>query len=270
LQHIDFRSGKLFILYWIILGCLPNCDSYDPTAPGPQPHIIESVGFQKILNVFGILRPDSLETWPLSYIHLDFTVPPGGNLDSTWVTDAEVLIKKQAEQGFEDSIHFEYTHYGIFDTPEYRNSSFFPESGTYQLICRRQGFPALTAETTVPGKPAIRDNLVRQVDHTLSFSLIRDSLAGLVEVTIEGKYCMVQDRILRPEQGNIPVVMKLPSELVGPCMLTVYAFDLNLSAYMTTNLSIKPNIYQVDFSTVKNGIGCFGSMSIMKRKIEIE
>jgi len=78
---------------------------------------------------------------------------------------------------------------------------------------------------------------------------------------------LIKDRFLRPKSGNVLISLPLEGIPNGTCQLTIYAFDLNLSEYLTVNLSIKPNIYQKDFSTVENGFGCFGAMNIYRKMI---
>ena len=55
------------------------------------------------------------------------------------------------------------------------------------------------------------------------------------------------------------------SESTG--LLIIYAYDLQLSEYITYNVSIKPNTYRSDYSTVDNGFGCFGSLNVFSKMI---
>ena len=77
----------------------------------------------------------------------------------------------------------------------------------------------------------------------------------------------VRDRFLRPDSGDVKISLSFPPAFTGPCTLLIYQYDLNLSTYLTANLSIKPNIYQTDFSTVTDGYGCFGSLNVLRREI---
>ncbi|MBN1782687.1 hypothetical protein JW948_16240 [bacterium] len=254
------KGLMLLLVFW-------GCDSYNPMSPGPQPEVMEPAAFQDMLNVFGVLRPDSLHTLPLSFVHVEFAVPYGDDLDSTRVTDAEVLITPVEDKDATGSITLTYTDFDVFETAEYRHRSLFPVSGTYRLRCSRPGFPVLEAETVMPGKPVIRDDRIVRSGRSISFALERDDHAGLAEAVIEGGSWTVRSRFIRPETGDIQIALTLPDESTESCLLTVFVFDLNLSAYLTANLSIKPNIYQADFSTVENGTGCFGSMNVLKRTI---
>ena len=261
------------VISWIfclmVLLFVVHCDSYNPFSPGPQPTTLEPTEHQDILNVFGLLRPDSLQGLSLSYVHLELSYPPSDSPDSTIVPDAKVQIKNFDGKTTIDSSVFIYSDFGVFPTREYRNLSFFPKIGTYQLICKKQGFPTLMGETTLPDVPDIKEGSLKQQNNRLTFHIIRDNNVGLYEVVLEGQEWLIRDRFLRPEAGNVLISLEIHGGCKGPCLLSIYAFDLNLSTYLSTNLSIKPNIYQADFSTVINGYGCFGSLNILKQTIEL-
>jgi hypothetical protein len=265
-KMIPYQNKIIFCLYLLII---INCSSLNPVSPGPQPHYLEDVKHELMLNVFGILRPDSIEGLPLSYIHLEFSYPTDNIPDSSIIPDAQVKIIKMDGIAAVDSFVFNYTDLGIFPTREYRNTSFFPQKGTYRLICRKDGFPVLSAETIVPNVPVIQEETVQRQGNSLSFQILRDEQVGLYEVALEGSNWLIKDRFLRPNSGDVPISFSLDEIPSGACQLTIYAFDLNLSEYLTVNLSIKPNIYQKDFSTVENGFGCFGAMNIYRKVIEI-
>jgi hypothetical protein len=257
------------LIFCLCLLVIMNCSSLNPVSPGPQPHYLEDVKHEPMLNVFGILRPDSLGFVPLSYVHLEFSFPTDNIPDSSIVPDARVKIIKMDGTKAVDSCHFDYTDFGLFPTQEYRHASFFPQKGTYRLICQKVGFPVLSAETTVPSIPVIQEESIQRQGNSLSFQILRDELVGLYEVILEGSNWLIKNRFLRPNSGDVPISLPLDGIPSGTCQLTIYAFDLNLSEYLTVNLSIKPNIYQKDFSTVENGFGCFGAMNIYRKMIEL-
>jgi len=247
-----------------------TCDSYNPISPGPQPTTLKPFEQQDLLNVFGILRPDSLQGWSRSYIHLEFSYPALDVPDSTIVHDAEVKIIRLDGQTKIDSFLFVYSNLNGLMTWEYRNATFFPEVGTYHLICKKSGFPILTGETTLPTIPVIEEGSLKQQNDQLIFNILRDNGVGLYEVVLENQNWQIRDRFLKPNTGNVSIVLNISDGCKGEWLLSIYGFDLNLSMYLTANLSIKPNIYQDDFSTVMNGYGCFGSMNIFRQTIEIK
>jgi len=75
------------------------------------------------------------------------------------------------------------------------------------------------------------------------------------------------DRIQRPEVGDIAVTIAIEPSGESTGLLIIYAYDLQLSEYITYNVSIKPNTYRSDYSTVDNGFGCFGSLNVFSKMI---
>ncbi len=260
---------RKFSLILIIFGLgLSGCDSIDPTAPGPQPNILESTKHISKLNVFGILRPDSLQGLPLSYIHLEYSYPTADIPDSSIVADAKVkIIKLDGETGVDSSLLI-YGDLDIFPTKEYRNATFFPQAGTFQLICTRAGYPTLTASATIPPVPVIQEGTLQRKGNELSFTIKREEQIGLYEVVLIGPNFFLKERYIRPKTGDISISFPVKDISGNSGLLIIYGYDLNLSEYLTANLSIKPNIYQKDFSTVENGYGCFGALNVFQKVIQ--
>ena len=103
--------------------------------------------------------------------------------------------------------------------------------------------------------------------NSISFSIIRDSSTALYDVYLIIGQQAYADRIQRPEAGDIAatIAFEPSSETAG--LLIIYAYDLQLSEYITYNVIIKTNTYRSDYSTVDNGFGCFGSLNIFSRMI---
>ena len=262
---INLKKATIILLLSTIL--IFYCNNWDITAPGPQPHNLENAEHQPKLNVLGILRPDSSDGLPLSFVHVEFSYPINDVPDSSIVPDAVVKILKIETTSPVDTTVFIYTDFGVLPTKEYRNSSFFPEQGTYQLICQKEGYPTIRAQTTIPAVPRIEEASLKLEENKLSFVILRDEQVGLYEVVLQGKDWLVKDRFLRPKQGNTLIEFPLQDIPKEKFVIKIYAFDINLSEYFTVNLSIKPNIYQKEFSTVENGYGCFGAVNILEMKV---
>ena len=159
------------VLWTTLLLIILHCDSLDPMDPGPQPDILDPVQHADMLNVFGVLRPDTLEGRPRSFVHLEFAYPVSEIPDSCVVTDAEIIVQKQIGEIWTDSIGFSYTDFDGITTAEYRNTSFFPMNGVYRLTCRKPGFPVLTAQTRMPDLPVIQDGSLSVRNSRLSLCL---------------------------------------------------------------------------------------------------
>lgn len=261
----QFRFIFLFLPMVLFFGC----NNWDITNPGPQPIVLENTKHQPKLNVLGILRPDSEQGISLSFVHVEISFPINDYPDSAIVTDADVKVLKIEGNSVVDSANFIYSDFGVFPSKEYRNQFFKPQDGTYQLICQKQDFPILTAQAKMVAAPKIEAESFLVSDNTLSFKIIRNELVALYEVVLQGNSWVINDRFLRHKQGNVSVEFPLNKIPKGECLLKIFAFDNNLSEYFTANLSIKPNIFQKDFSTVENGYGCFGTMNVLEMVIEL-
>ena len=81
------------------------------------------------------------------------------------------------------------------------------------------------------------------------------------------EYQQVSDRIQQPETGDLTVTIDIEQSSESAGLLIIYAYDLQLSEYITYNVIIKMNSYRSDYSTVDNGFGCFGSLNIFSKMI---
>jgi hypothetical protein len=257
MRHFHFFKIFLFDFFLFIVFIL-SCNNWDLTDPGPQPIILEDTEHQPKLNVLGILRPDSISGISQSFVHVEISYPINNSPDSTIVPDAEVKIIKLEGNSPVDSSKFIYSDFDVFSNKEYRNQSFFPKHGAYQLICNREGYPTIIAQTNMPRIPQVEEGSLELKKTSLTFNIIRDDQVGLYEVVLQGNTWLIKDRFLRSKQGNIKVDFSLKNIPRGNCIITIYAFDNNLSEYFTANLSSKPNIYQKEFRTVKNGYAVLG------------
>lgn len=255
---------KTFLIGFVL--SLIRCQSFNPLSPGPQPSTLEPVRHENMLNVFGVLRPDSLYGMSASYVHLESTYPSDDIPDSSRITDASVRIVSQRDGIPDDSLTLTYTDLDSFPTLEYRNASFFPQSGSFRMTCEKTGYPVLTGQTVIPDIPMIRENSMIREEGGISFFILRDEKAGLYEVVLKGSGLQYSERFIRPSSGDVHIWIPVDQAVQGETDLTIYAFDQNLAEYLTANLSIKPNIYQAPFSTVEQGYGCFGSLNIYQQR----
>lgn len=263
-----FKAGFFAILLILSILIYSNCEN-PITGYGPQPRYIDDPIFKPMLNILGIVRPDTLLELPRSFVHLEESFPFNESPDSTIIADAQVTLYKYEGTAIVDSIRFTYSNYqSHFQSKEYRDSTFFPEAGMiYGISCRREGFPALKGSTHVPQVPVIVDNNLQITAEQLRFTIERDSLVALYDIYFLFEEKAYQTRIHRPETGDVQVVLKLDNSPASNGKLLIYGYDLNLSEYITYNISIKPNTYRAPYSTVENGYGCFGSLNVFKKTV---
>ncbi len=264
-------TGNCDPIRLIIIGAIVLCTACGNwiTDPGPQPDYLDDSAYQPAMNVLGVLRPDSANGMPMSSVHIERSYPVGQFPDTVAVADAKVTVYELDGDAAVDSAAFTYTDLNsAFATFEYRHGTFSPKAGRmYGIACERDGFPRLTGTTTVPDVPRIAGDSIRTDSGRLSFSIVRDDRAALYDVYLIAGDAAQSVRIPRPETGDIPVAIPAEKNGVSEGLLLIVAYDLNLSEYITFNVSIKPNTYRSAYSTVQGGFGCFGSMNILKKRI---
>lgn len=235
--------------YDIILGQQPNFPGVHQFIPG--------------LNILGVIRPDSAGQKSMNLIYLEKVIPAvSPTPDSTVSLDFNLQLYKIDQQIIVDSLCYSY-HYPD-TTYTHHPSNFGPQAGNhFKIICKSSGLPYLTAETIIPNLPVI--NSVTTNNNKVQFAIDADSTAFLYDVYLFVDEQQYFQRILRAKTGSTTVEMAANLSNGQHRKLMIYAYDKNLSEYLTTpNLFIKPNTYRPPFSTVRNGYGCFGSLNVLK------
>ncbi len=236
---------------------------------GPQPKFIDDNEFTPGLSILGVIRPDSIDSEPLSYILVEKLIAAvNTEPDSFNIVDAQVMVFKINDNVIVDSFEF------VFDTTQlfpsiYRPVDFQPQAGdSYTIRCRKEGLPELTASTTVPNVPAIENDLITVTANKVQFSILSHPSASLYDVFLFSGNYPIMKRVLKDQNGSTFIEIILNESLDENAFVIIYAYDANLSSYVTApNIFIKPNTYRPPFSNVTGGYGCFGSMNILVRNI---
>lgn len=258
----------IFLLLLATLLLMIGCEN-PLLSPGPQPSYFDKQEFHPLLNIFGVLRPGTQNDMGLTFIHLEKSFPFNSYPDSVEIKDAQVTLYRYEMNVIVDSLIFIYTDFdSTFKKLEYRHQEFFPQARErYGISCRKEGYPELTSQTTMPSIPVIIDDTVQRVGTLYTFSIRRDSLAELYDITLwDGEKTHFQ-RLRRPETGNIDVEFHLDDNYHSEGILFIYVYDSKLAEYLAYNVSIKPNTYRAEYSTVNNGFGCFGSLNMLEKTV---
>lgn len=243
---------------------------------GPQPFFIEDSEHQSMLNIMGILRPDSIQSYSGSFIQLEKSVPvPFEETESREVRGARVELYKMEFGQVVDTIVFEMSYFEeVTRDSAYRSQDFYPAAGeTYRVECQFEDLPVLTSETTIPNLPELVDDTIYVHPLLIDFSIKYDSTSCLYDINVfRNNELFFQSRYLREEDEDLTISLSVGADHFLPVdtvEMVIYAYDLQLSDYITTSPSaIWPNTYQPAFSTVDNGYGCFGSLNILRREID--
>ena len=236
---------------------------------GPQPKFIEEVEFEPALNILGVIRPDSANGIPMSFVLLNQLMQAvTSEIDTTSLKDADIEVSLMEDGQPIQSFTFAYDSTQQFPTI-YRPIDFSPQAGnTYSLRCYRDGFPELTATTTVPQVPVIEDDFISVSGNALHFSIVADSTAALYDIYLFSGFMPVFTRTMKAQSGNTSITLKFNGNLSDDAVLAIYAYDSKLSAYVTSpNVFFKPNTYRPPFTNVDGGYGCFGSLNLLVRTI---
>lgn len=271
-KHMSLVSFlKNIILFISVVNCLMWCGCEKLiTGYGPQPSYIDKPEYEQKLNILGMLRPDSLQGRPRSFVHVEKAISIYDVDDSLAIEEVEVRIIKLSHNVPVDSVQLRYSDLnGFYDTKAYRNEIFFPcAHTTYEIKCKKEGFPELKGKTTVPSEPEIIAESVDFSNNNVSFTIKSDSLTSLYYVYLEvcGNYFFKQ--FVKKSDENTDVLFHLPEVCnVYSAKVTIIAYDNNMAEYISYNVNIKPNTYREDYSTVENGYGCFGSLNITEQDI---
>ncbi len=264
-------NSKYFIIVPFVTFLMIACDL--PWNPGPQPTYFDTHDFQPGLNVLGIIRPGTTKGLPQSFVHLEKSHAYLDFPDSLEVKDAKVQLYLYHESTIIDSTLLIYTDFGgLFLKHEYRHWQLESANSTlggqtYGISCKKSGYPALTAITTVPLVPVIQNDSISINAGQCEFTLLRDTRVGAYDIYLIFGKKQYYKRLLPSGVGNTAVKIYLENDSVKEGKLVIYAYDLKLSEYITYNIVIKPQTYQSNYSTVNNGYGCFGSLNLLEKTL---
>jgi len=236
---------------------------------GPQPRFIGDEEYTPGLNILGIIRPDSLDSESLSYVLVEKVIHAVSSVsDSFNVIDARVMVYRIMDDIAVDSFEFYYDTTQLFPSI-YRPQNLQPRAGdTYYIRCTRGRLPEVTATTTVPDVPVIENDDVVISENSIRFKIESHPSAAMYDVYVFSGNYFNSARLLQSASGTTPVEISFNGDPDPDAFIIIYAYDNNLSGYLTSpNIFIKPNTYRPFFSTVNGGYGCFGSMNLLIREL---
>lgn len=236
---------------------------------GPQPRFIGDKEYTTGLNIFGIIRTDSLDSKSLSYVLVEKVIPAVSSVsDSFNIIDAQVMVYRIVDDIAVDSFEFYYDTTQLFPSI-YRPYNLQPQAGdTYDIRCTRDGLPEVTATTTVPEVPVIENDDIIIAGNSIRFTIVSHPSAAMYDVCLLSGNYFNSVRLLQSTTGNTSVEISFKGNLDPDAWIVIYAYDTNLSGYITSpNIFIKPNTYRPFFTTVNGGYGCFGSMNLLIREL---
>ena len=224
------------------------------------------------LNVFGLLRPDSTEGFNKSFVYVNRVFPALELEGYDILKPAFVKIDKIVQDSLTESVVFSLLPSQTVRTDTvYRPATYFsPEAGErYRLTCKYEGMPDAIGETIIPSKPQIDPETIIIDRKMISFSLLPDSLTGMVDIyqIADNDNHLLVSRLVTFPDRKTDVEIILPFDHSGT-RLMICAYDQNMAAYIgNSNISLNFNKYRTTISTLISGFGVFGSMNFYEMEL---
>jgi hypothetical protein len=250
---------RINIICWLLIILLVSIYTCDlPTQPGPMPKDLIDLQFEPGLNIFGVLRADSIAG--SSFFHVERAVKTkemyeGGDLADTTATVQLTDTLTNETFWFNPATDTAYDGY-------YYNSNFMPQpEHHYQLEIQSAILPTLQAETTVPRKPVIVHESLDITSQQLSFDLQLSSDTYQYNVYLNLGNYSIEKQFSNNRDGTVKIEFEFPSGQ-QPAGLTIIGYDQNLTTYLNSSPSFIPQTFHEMVITVENGYGCFGSLAV--------
>lgn len=254
------RIYSLLFLVLLAVACNDTLDFY--LGVYQQPEFVENT-YEPGLNVFGIIRPDNMNNYNLSFVHLQRVLPAIGDTVTEFEVDT-AYVTVNSEFRPDSLIVFEYTDMNsTFDEEQYRPPiGFTPQPGNrYTLYCDADTLPILTGSTIMPNKPSIIPEQPIIENGCINFTIEPDSLAFMYDIyllTGGSSYFIERKKAETDQEMNV----EIPMGDIADGEIHVYAYDENMAQYyLTSNISLNFNKYRTPYSTVDGGYGVFGSLN---------
>ncbi len=245
MKGIKYIPISLFII-------MVSCDL--PTDPGPMPVDIIHTEFEPEHNILGVLRLDDNPGSSFIRVEKAYKIEEITEGVSPVVNNADVTIIAEDTSAF--TFVSDSTRGDI-----YTDSSFVPVEGVeYTLTVSSPDLPELTATTKIPSYPSIDESSLTITEQSVLLTILSSPSIDLYDVYLISEIDEIQVRIVN-ESENISISFDLSKLSGDPSTIEIYGYENNLSKYLQSSISIKPQSYHETVTTVSNGYGCFGAVS---------
>lgn len=254
----------LIMTLFIISACEKTMDYY--LGVPLQPSFFDKSQWHKVINIFGVIRPDS-DGKPMSFVYLVQATPTKNDtFNDPVLKNASVILYETKTSGITDTINLSFVETKSDTTwsfPRYVSNKLKPEGGFhYKIFCNSPGLPVLTGETTIPFVPEIVNGSLIITSSKINFEIVPDTLAYLYDIYLFSVNDMLTKRVVRNGTDTVIVDWNLEKSEEWQ-ILVIGAYDRNMANYMTTatNSFFNFNTYRPPVTTVNGGYGCFGSLN---------
>jgi hypothetical protein len=250
-------SKRIKILSSILLAILAISCSL-PHEPGPQPITIVETDSSPRIVVFAVFRPDSGKS---------FIVISGSyNLDEA-VRNPEDMTWPEPTVTVEDSITGEiFDFYDEEDDSSYyfENEGFAAQVGhTYEVIVTAPEYETLIGSTTVPVAPDVANYTMGEDNLTVTINTQPKIHSYEVHLNMADDTSIIKT-IKWNSDAQISTDFTWSNAYQQPVDFVVYGYERNLSEYLGTTISIKPQSYQPMNYDVEGGYGVVGALNSLE------
>ena len=269
---LSFFYAKQYIKYFVflILAVLGySCEYYLGLDQQPK---FRNQNIEEGLNIFALLRPDSVEGYNRSSVYVHKVLPVMQTEGFNILQNTDIRIEKIINDEIVDAVSFPLVaSNAVFTDISYRPVSYFaPKEGErYRIVCKHVDYPEATGETIIPSQPEIKQNSLKVSGRVVSFTLSPDSLIGMIDIYhVINNTHIPAARIIPTTNEETDVELNLPLNPSGTKLL-LFAYDHNMAVYIgNSNISLNFNKFRTTISTLESGFGVFGSMNF--REVDLE
>jgi hypothetical protein len=246
----------------MILLSLFSCEYY--LGINQQPDFTEKNPIEG-LNIFGVLRPDSIFNYNKSFVYVQKMWPVLEMDTFAIIHDVTVRVYHIVEDIVTDSVDFPLVPSdSLFPDTLYRPlERFTPQPGEhYRLMCRYPGLPDAEGELVFPGQPMVVANSLSINERNIRFRIAADTLIRMIDIyLVDPYYSPFLLRIVPSGQQDVEVELNLEVDPSGR-ELMIFGYDTHMAAYYgNSNTAINFNKYRTTISTLESGYGVFGAVN---------
>ena len=259
---MKLKRKIVYCFYGLLSIVLFSCEYYLGFNQQPKFNNGDIIGG---LNIFGVLRPDSIESYNKSFVFVQKIWPVLDMDNFTIIQNVTVRLEHLSNNEVTDVTEFPMVPPdSLFSDSLYRPlEHFIPQPGIkYRLICQYEGLPDAMGECVFPPKPKIIENSLSVDGNNVTFALAADSLIGMVDIYLIGEsFSEFIERLVPSGTIDTDVELQLPFDPQG-LQIKIFAYDANLSVYYgNSNTAFNFNKYRTTISTLDSGFGVFGALN---------
>ncbi|MCH7528558.1 MAG: DUF4249 family protein [Candidatus Marinimicrobia bacterium] len=247
------RKSVNYLSLIILGGLLFSCSL--PTEPGPQPSSLIDTESESGLVVFGVFRPDA----GMSFIEVggSFSLETGGDqANAPWSKPDVVVVDSISGEIF----YFETDPRDTANTHFYLDEFIAQVGHTYQVTVAAPDYEPLTGSTTVPVSPEIEAYLLGDIEFTLTVNAQPDIQSYEIHLSMSDGSSTIKN-ITSNGDAKLIVDFTWSDLSLEATQFVVYGYERNLSEYLGTTVSIKPQSYQPQEYYVEGGFGVIGALN---------